>query len=432
MLGPTSILSGRHWQERILNFTPAWFMVAMGTGAIQQALVNFPYPITGASYWMRNLGYCFWILDILLFCFFTVMLAVRYITHPTLINKNITEFPSSSYFGAIPIALDTIIIGIVSYYNYRPSAMWVAFGLWWVALALTLLVSIGLLIVQVSGQPQHSITDVAGLWLMTCVPMLVTAATGSTIIQYLGTISTKCSITILIISFLLWSLGTTQIHLIIAVYFWRLVSSKLPPNQLLASGFLPLAPLGQGAYGIQQLSIYLANYLRTQHYAPTQSSPPPLPQGTLDSTAEVIHWLGILLSLFFLAHATFWLVQASSAMISRKPKSFNIGMWGLTFPIASYANAWSYLSRDLRNDGMRGWAATTTVAVVVIWLVLALITTWLGLFKGELFNEPGLEEWIPQEKRDEETETGQSSGQSSSSEQDGSANRRQGREADQA
>lgn len=43
------------------------------------------------------------ILDILLFCFFTVMLAVRYITHPTLINKNITEFPSSSYFGAIPI-----------------------------------------------------------------------------------------------------------------------------------------------------------------------------------------------------------------------------------------------------------------------------------------------------------------------------------------
>lgn len=69
-------------------------------------------------------------------------------------------------------------------------------------------------------------------------------------------------------------------------------------------------------------------------------------------------------------------------------------MWALVFPLASYANAWSILSRDLRNNGMRGWAATNTVLVVVIWLLCAAFTVHGGLWKGELFFAPGLKELI--------------------------------------
>lgn len=153
-----------------------------------------------------------------------------------------------------------------------------------------------------------------------------------------------------------------------------------------------------------------------------------------------IHWLGIITSLFLLAHATFWLVQATASVLIRMPKQFNvsnlshpihnhqlpppltrhhlrspekekrglstaplqIGMWSFTFPWACYANAWSNLSRDLRNDGMRGWAATNTVGVLIIWLFCALMTAYLGFWKGELFSAPGLEDWLHKERGSEE------------------------------
>ncbi|TKA68924.1 hypothetical protein B0A49_05901 [Cryomyces minteri] len=235
---------------------------------------------------------------------------------------------------------------------------------------------------------------------MTSVPLIVTAAAGSTLLPYLDAASQRAAIVVLVVSFLLWSLGMCQVHLILAVYFWRLISHKLPPQQLLASCFLPLAPLGQGAYAIQQMSIFLANYLKSSGYAPTQSQPPPLPQPILLATAEAMHWLGILLNLFLLAHASFWLVQAVAAVAYSRPKSFNIGMWSFTFPWGSYANAWSLLGRDLRNSGMRGWAAANIVIVILIWLFCAGMTSWLGFWKGSLFSAPGLEEWLDEGEQD--------------------------------
>lgn len=60
-------------------------------------------------------------------------------------------------------ALDTIIVGLVTYYNYRDSAMWAAFVLYWISVVLTLAVDFGLLIIQMTKQEEHSISDVAGL-----------------------------------------------------------------------------------------------------------------------------------------------------------------------------------------------------------------------------------------------------------------------------
>jgi len=401
VLGPKSWVTGWHWKERVLNFEPSWFTVCMGTGGIQIALVNFPYPITGAVYWMKNLGYCFWMLEIILFILFAIMLTVRYIRHPQLFMKGILEFPTCSYFGAIPIAIDTALVGISSYYGHRDEAVWVAFTFYWMSVVITLLCTFGLLIVQMMKQEQHSMEEVAGIWLMTAVPMVITANAGANLLGNLNRVSTKAALTVLIVSFMLWSVGLCLVHFILACYFWRLISYKLPQNQLLASGFLPLAPLGQGALAAQLMCTYLSNYLKNDHYAPTRSQPPPLPQATLNATGEAIHWLGILISLFLLAHATFWLVQAMSSILYRLPLSFNIGMWSFTFPWASYATGWSNLSQDLRNDGMRGWAAFNSVVVILIWLYCAVQTSYWGFWKGSLFFAPGLENWIGDEDDEE-------------------------------
>jgi len=80
---------------------------------------------------------------------------------------------------------------------------------------------------------------------MVSVPMIVCASTGATLLPYMLLTSPKVAIIILVISFMMWSFRLIQVHFIFAVYFWRLISSKLPPNPQLASGFLPLAALGK-------------------------------------------------------------------------------------------------------------------------------------------------------------------------------------------
>jgi tellurite resistance protein TehA-like permease len=136
----------------------------IGTGTLQQCFVNFPYPVTGASRWLRDIGYCLWILEMVLFGFFSAMLAIRYIGHQILLKKNVTEFPASSFLGAIPISFNTIIQGIISYYDYRTSARWAVFALYWVALVMALMVSVGLVIVQMSHAKPQQLSDVAGIW----------------------------------------------------------------------------------------------------------------------------------------------------------------------------------------------------------------------------------------------------------------------------
>ena len=92
------------------------------------------------------------------------MLIYRYTRHPALFKKNVLEFPTSSFLGSIPISLNTIIQGIISYYDYRTSARWAVFALYWVSLVLCLMVSVGLVIVQMSRAAPQELTDVAGVW----------------------------------------------------------------------------------------------------------------------------------------------------------------------------------------------------------------------------------------------------------------------------
>lgn len=61
--------------------------------------------------------------------------------------------------------------------------------------------------------------------------------------------------------------------------------------------------------------------------------------------------------------------------------------------MGSYASAWDFLARDLRNDGMRGWAATITMITTILWLFCAGMTVYLGFWKGSMFSAPGLEDW---------------------------------------
>lgn len=253
----------------------------------------------------RHTDFKIQIVEVVLFCIFLSFLVIRYIRYPELLKKNLIEFPTSSFFGAIPISINTITQGIISYYDYRTSARWACFALYWVAVALSLMVSIGLVIIQMQRAAKQELDDVAGVWIMVTVPLFSTALTAGTILPFLQDESTKCAIAVLITGFMCWSLALAEFVAISTVYLFRLIANKIPPQPLLAGSYLPAAALAQGALAIHKMSIYFALYIKSSGFGPTQVSPPPIPMAVLEANSEMFHWVGILLSLFLLAYSTF-------------------------------------------------------------------------------------------------------------------------------
>jgi len=388
-----------------------------------QSYLNEPYPITGGPRWLRDIAYILWIIDIVLTSSFVMLLLLRWMIWPWTLRKNLLEFPGNSFLGALPISINTIIIGIIGFYDYRTSARWAAFVVWWVNLVLTLFVSVVVFCLDTTHIAPSSVTldKIAGVWVMITVPLFTLAGSGANLSNYLTHESTKCAVAVTMISWLVWGWGVLLLTMILSIYLWRLVSQKLPGPMLIATGFLPVAALSQGAYAVWQLSIFLGGLIRSG-FGPTQVVHPPLADMIRSSTAESVHWAGILIMLAMLGQASVWLVQATVGMLYQRPKSFHVGWWSLVFPWASYANAWAVISRDLRNNGMRGWADTQIVISTILWLFCAGMTVWFGLIKGDMFSSPGLDEWNPVKQKEREEQERQ---QQKSQEQEEKDNERE-------
>ena len=122
----------RAWRGWITNFESAWFLVYMGTGvkgvifplqstttdrlsadSVSQVLATYPYPTA----WLHTIGYIFGILDILLFAALSVTGLLHLAMHrPTLRPA----FAQTAALGTIPIALDTIAIGLTTFHPADP------------------------------------------------------------------------------------------------------------------------------------------------------------------------------------------------------------------------------------------------------------------------------------------------------------------------
>jgi tellurite resistance protein TehA-like permease len=226
--------------------------------------------------------------------------------------------------------------------------------------------------------------------------MIVTSATGSALLPYL---QYPNNIIALVVSFLMWSVGQCTAFMVLTIYFWRLMSCNIPPRDAIVSCFIPLGPLGQGSFAIQNMANFLSSFLRNNHFimnttsGTSTSTLPGLDQTGYNIMAEIMNWMGHIVGLFLIGFATFWLVEGWASLFYRIPKTFNIGFWGFTFPLGTYCNAVVLAGKDLRNSGFKVWGAAWTVVVILLWIVCAAGTLYKGFWKGELFYAPGLEGW---------------------------------------
>ncbi|KAK5065343.1 hypothetical protein LTR84_001181 [Exophiala bonariae] len=356
----------------------------MGTGVCVQLLTHFPYP----SYWLSNLAYVFWIADICLFAFFMALGILRVFMFPAIAKNIIDDFSQTSYLGAIVVAWETIVLGVAQFYSSRTAGIYAAEAMFWIAVVGSSFVAFGGIYFMYTRQKAHSLEQVNGVWFLTFIPLIVCSTLGGAVAPHL---SYENGILVLFVSFLMWSLGVGMSFMLVPIYIWRLMSTLLPPQAVIVSTFVPIGPFGMGAYSTQQLASGLARRIAQRNFTLTNPPQPPSDGAYIATIGEAIQWAGIILALFQLAVASFFLVEGVLAICTRAPGPFNVAFWSFVFPCGVYANAWNLMSTNLRNEGLKGWAASCTVAVVLLWLFCASMSFWKGVWQGKLFFAPGLQ-----------------------------------------
>ncbi|RCI03848.1 hypothetical protein CU098_012707 [Rhizopus stolonifer] len=349
--------------ECIRNFTPSWFSTTMGTGIVSILLYNFPFPFKG----LHIIAIVVFFINVTLFCLCTILSLARYIMFPSVIQLMLKHASQSLFVGTIPMGLTTItnfciLLGYVD----------VAFVLWCIELVLTVM-SCLVIPYYLIIHHHHRLESMNGTWLLPIVPAVVTAASGGLLAQH---INVTRGMVVLIMSFIMMGMGLFLALSIIVIYFYRLAIHKLPPKEVIVSSFLPLGPLGQGAYGMIQLGLASDRLLGNRF---------------IEGFGQTVNGIGLISALMLWGYGLWYLVVAvfSVAVTTKQGIPFSIGWWGLTFPLGVFTAATLSIGQSLDSMFFSVLAAIFTCVLVLIWLGV-MIKTLKGALTGEMFYAPCL------------------------------------------
>ncbi|KAK8048109.1 hypothetical protein PG996_016173 [Apiospora saccharicola] len=216
-------------------------------------------------------------------------------------------------------------------------------------------------------------------WLLPVVSTIVAAATGAIVATVLDDQRAIWTVTI---SYILWGCGVPLAMCILVIYFQRLTMHSLPPREVIVSVFLPLGPLGQGAFAILQLGQDSLTLFERNRYVPAAPA-----------AGQVLYTAGVLVALVLWGFGLVWLFFALASILRATPRfPFNLGWWGFTFPLGVYSVATTTLAKVLPSLAFKGLGTALSLVVVALWLVVGLGTVRYGL-SGKLLHAPCVQEW---------------------------------------
>lgn len=357
-------------RDVVQQFTPNWFTVTMGTGALALSLNQFPVAIPG----LRDVAVALWLLDIALFVLFSLVYATHWIVFFDEARRILEHSVVSMFFGAIPMGLATIINGFLVFGIpiLGDMALKAAHALWWVDVAMA--VASGLLVPFLMFTRQdHSIEKMTAIWLLPVVAAEVAAASGALLVPHLGAPEAFGT---LIASYALWAFSVPLAMSILVILLLRLALHKLPPRDMAASGWLSLGPIGTGALGLLLLG---------------DDAPRVFAATGLPGVGDVAFGLGIIGGIILWGYGAWWLMLAllKTAHYLRHGMPFNLGWWGFTFPLGVYALATLALARATHLGFFSVIGGCLIVGLAAFWSVVAARTAH-GAWHRYLFVAPRL------------------------------------------
>ena len=376
MQKPFTQLGQRH--NIIRQFTPNWFTVSMGTGVV--ALIVSEFPMFKALTWQLGTG--LWYFNILLFILFSVLYGLRWAFYPHE-AKQIFLHPSMSLFlGTIPMAMATILNGFLKYGQpiYGDTAIQIAQTLWYADVVLALLVAWAVPFAMYRHQ-EHALQQMTAVWLLPIVACEVAASSGGLLLGHLA--ADTHTVAILLGSYVLWGVSVLPAFAILTILMLRLVLHKLPEKELAVSSWLALGPIGTAALALLVLG----------HQAPMLMASLGLAQ-----LGQFFQQAGILTSLILLGFGLWWLGIAVLTTLHHAKQNlpFNLGWWGLTFPLGVYTLAILNLAQQLNLAFLYAVGYAFAAILMLLWSLVATKTAQ-GFYQGHLFFSPCLKTYLEQQ-----------------------------------
>ncbi|GHF47479.1 C4-dicarboxylate transporter/malic acid transport protein [Deinococcus metalli] len=363
----------------VRGFTPNWFAATMGTGILALLLPHVPVP--GAAL----LGEGLWWMNMAVFAVFTGLSVARLALYPHESRATLVHPVQSMFLGALPMGLATLINGLIVYGvpRWGAGAAWLARDLW--AFDALLSVLVGLLVPYVMFTRQdHALERMTGVWLLPVVASEVAAASAGLIAPHL---SEHAAAPLVYAGYVLFALSVPLALMLIAVLILRLAQHGLPTPDLAVSMFLPLGPLATGALALLQLG---------------DAAPRVLAAQGLGALAPTLTGMGLVGGLVLWGFGGWWLALATMTTLHvlRRGLPFNLGWWGLTFPLGVYAAATFSLGALTHLNVFSTLGHVLVTALTALW-TLVTVRTVRGACSGHLFaaallpREQGLPATVP-------------------------------------
>ncbi|MEI7053675.1 MULTISPECIES: TDT family transporter [Pseudomonas] len=359
----------QHPREVIRQFTPNWFAATMGTGVLALALAQLPVAIPGLHAVAEGL----WLFNILLFTLFTFAYAARWVLFFDEARRIFGHSTVSMFFGTIPMGLATIINGFLLFGlpRWGEGVIHLAEVLWWLDVAMSL--ACGVLIpYMMFTRQEHSIDQMTAVWLLPVVAAEVAAASGGLLAPHLA--DAHAQLVVLTTSYVLWAFSLPVAFSILTILLLRMALHKLPHENMAASSWLALGPIGTGALGMLLLGA---------------DAPAIFAANGLPGIGEIAAGLGLVAGITLWGFGLWWMLMALliTARYLRDGIPFNLGWWGFTFPLGVYSLATLKLASTL-NLGFFSVVGCMLVSLLaVMWLIVGKRTVQ-GAWRGELFVSP--------------------------------------------
>ena len=336
----------------IKGFTPNWFTAGMGTGIV--ALDAYLLP--AGPDWLRVAGTALWFFNMALVGALVVLMGLRGMVDPRGVKRVFTDPLHSMFFGAIPMAMTTVVNGFFDMgpHLFGPASYHIGAVLWVVNAAIA--VASGVLVPFLMFiSHDHALSGMTAVWLMPIVPAEVVAASGGLMLPHI--VHTALQQDLFVGTIVLWAFSVPMAFLLLGTLFVRLALHHLPPRELAISTWITLGTLGTGIMGLMLVA---------------KDAPLVFPGlagsiGGAATLASIILWgLGI-----------WWMVQSfliTGYYLWTKTLRFNLGWWGLTFPLGVFAGGTDLLYHAL-GTGIFHWAALGFfILLALFWVLVASLT----------------------------------------------------------
>ncbi|WP_189005183.1 TDT family transporter [Deinococcus roseus] len=336
----------------VQHFSPNLYAITMGTGILALMMGKLPWEAAFKT------GELLWMLNALLFCGFSVLFGLKALLYPTE-TRQVLDHPTQSLFlGAVPMGLATVINGLLEYGLPLWGSRVVPFAQHlWMLDAVLALITCTLVPYRMFTRSQHPLKEMTALWLLPVVAPEVTAASAGLLIPHLS----QHAWGMLCTSYVLWAFSVPLALMLLTVLVLRLTQHQLPGREMALSMFLPIGPLATAALALLQLGGAAGPVLAAQN---------------LPSLTPVLQGIGLVGGLVLWGFACWWLVLAllTTCRYLKTGLPFNLGWWGLTFPVGVFSAATFALADVTHLTLLRHMATALVGVLVLLWMLVTLRT----------------------------------------------------------